>query len=67
MLLSRIFVTFYKIIITFERKIIFTCNLVFLCQIISSTMTENSKQKLTFFAELLRFRYMDYFLFAHSV
>ena len=57
MLFSRIYATFYKNYPNFSAQIIFTSNLVFLCQIISSTMPESLKLKYLFLAELLRFRY----------
>ena len=56
------FQLFAKIYITFELTIIFTLNLVVLCQIISSTSSENLKKEHTFWAELLRFRKGDIFL-----
>ena len=50
------FQLFVRIDITLERTIIFTLNLVVLCQIISSTSSENLKEEYKFLAELLRFR-----------
>ena len=51
-----VFKLFTRTFITFERKINFAWNFVFLCKNISSTIPEKAKQKYKLLAELLRFR-----------